>query len=385
MNFDLTEDQKMLVDSVAAFVKRHSPVTRLRAMREDPIGYSKDILQQMGEFGWLSVAFPESVGGLGGSFLDAALILEQLGMTLVPEPFIPTLIAGTAILRAGSDAQKERYLTPALTGSTTLALAYAEAQSRFNLADVKTRAESSGASYRLYGEKRWVLNGHAADHIVVSARTSGGERDEAGVTLFVLDREMPGLQVTPVKMMDGHHAAMIQLDGVVVDEERRLDSEGGGLAALDEAIDVGAAAACAEGLGIMRTVLAMTTDYLRTREQFGVKIGSFQALQHRAVDMFVETELCTGTSILASLKLGDADVMERRGAVSTAKIQLAIGGRYVTQQSIQLHGGIGVTDEHDVGLYFKRMHTLNTLFGDEEHHLARFASLPSFFAGAPDG
>lgn len=385
MNFDLTEDQRLLVESVASFVKRQSPVTRLRAMRDDPIGYSKDVVRQMGEFGWFSVAFPEEAGGLGGTFIDAALILEQLGTALVPEPFIPLLIAGTAVLRAGSDEQKQRYLSPALAGEATLALAYAEAQSRFNVAHVKTRAESAGASYRLFGEKRWVLNGHAADHIVISARTSGGERGEEGISLFVLDRETPGLRVIPVKTMDGHHAAMLELDGAEVAEERRLGPEGGAFAALDEAMDVGAAAACAEGMGVMRTVLAMTTDYLRTREQFGVKIGTFQALQHRAVDMFVETELCAGTSILASLKVGDADRHERQSSISAAKVQLALGGRYVTQQAIQLHGGIGVTDEHDVGLYFKRMHVLNTLFGDEEHHVARFASLPTFLAGVREG
>jgi alkylation response protein AidB-like acyl-CoA dehydrogenase len=381
MNFDLTEDQKMLVESVSNFVKKQSPVGRLRAMREDPIGYSKDIWAQMGEFGWLGVAFPEAAGGLGGSFIDVALILEQLGTVLAPEPIIPLLVAGTAILRAGSDEQKERLLAPALSGTASLALAYAEEASRFNVAHVKTRAERSGDGYVLTGAKRWVLNGHAADTIVVSARTSGADSDEEGISLFALDRaSTEGLRVTPVKTMDGHHAAMIALDGARVTEAQRLGEEGRGFAALDEAMDVGAAAACAEGLGIMKTVLAMTADYLRTREQFGVKIGTFQVLQHRAVDMFVETEVNKGMSILASLKVGDPDASERRSAVSAAKAQLAIGGRLVSQQAIQLHGGIGVTDEHDVGLYFKRMHVLNTLFGDEEHHVARFSAQPAFAA-----
>jgi alkylation response protein AidB-like acyl-CoA dehydrogenase len=381
MNFDLTEDQKMLVESVANFVKKQSPVGRLRAMREDPIGYSKDMWAQMGEFGWLGVAFPEAAGGLGGSFVDVALILEQLGTVLAPEPLIPLLVAGTAILRAGSDEQKERLLAPALSGTASLALAYAEEASRFNVARVLTRAERQGDGYVLTGAKRWVLNGHAADTIVVSARTSGADGDEEGISLFALDRATAeGLRVTPVKTMDGHHAAMIALDGARVTEAQRLGEEGRGFAALDEAMDVGAAAACAEGLGIMKTVLAMTADYLRTREQFGVKIGSFQVLQHRAVDMFVETEVCQGMSILASMKVGDPDASERRSAVSAAKAQLAMGGRLVTQQAIQLHGGIGVTDEHDVGLYFKRMHVLNTLFGDEEHHVARFAAQPAFAA-----
>jgi alkylation response protein AidB-like acyl-CoA dehydrogenase len=226
-----------------------------------------------------------------------------------------------------------------------------------------------------------VLNGHAADTFLVSARTSDGENGGGEISLFALDRTTSGLTITPVKTMDGHHAAMITLDAVKVGKECLLGAEGSAVAALEEAMDLGAAAACAEGAGITRAVLDMTTEYLRTREQFGVKIGSFQALQHRAVDMFVEVELCKSTAILAAIKVSDPDVVERKSAISAAKVQLAVGGRFVTQQAIQLHGGIGVTDEHDVGLYFKRMHVLNALFGDEEHHVARYARLPSFTAG----
>jgi alkylation response protein AidB-like acyl-CoA dehydrogenase len=197
----------------------------------------------------------------------------------------------------------------------------------------------------------------------------------------VVDRETPGLSIRAVKTMDGHHAGMLSFSGVEVSADRLLGTAGSAREALEEAMDIGAACACAEGAAITRTVLHMTTDYLRTREQFGVKIGTFQALQHRAVDMFVETELCKSTAILAAIRVSSEDPTERKSAVSAAKVQLAVGGRHVTQQAIQLHGGIGVTDEHDVGLYFKRMHVLNTLFGDEEHHVARYASLPSFTAG----
>jgi alkylation response protein AidB-like acyl-CoA dehydrogenase len=321
------------------------------------------------------------VGGLGGSFTDIALILEQLGTTLVPEPLIAALIAGFPLARLGSAAQHEAHLAPMLEGRSSLALATAEAQSRYDVADVLTRATKSNGGYHLHGSKRWVLNGHAADTILVSARTSGTERERGGISLFLVDRATPGLTITPVKTMDGHHAAMLTLDDVALTAEHLLGAEGEALAALEEAMDLGAAAACAEGVGITRAALAMTTEYLRTREQFGAKIGTFQALQHRAVDMFIETELCKSTSILASLKVGDLDVDERKSAISAAKVQLAVGGRFVTQQAIQLHGGIGVTDEHDIGLYFKRMHVLNSLFGDEEFHVARFAQLPGFSAG----
>jgi alkylation response protein AidB-like acyl-CoA dehydrogenase len=371
MNFDLTEDQQLLVETVASFVKKQSPVSRFRGLRDDALGYSRAVWLKLCEFGWLGAAFPESVGGSGGSFVDAMLILEQLGATLVPEPFLPALVAGRAMLRAGSAEQQQRWLEPLIGGRSTLALAYAEEHTRYG-AIPRLVAARAGGAHRLNGAKRFVLDGHAADAFIVSARS------DAGVSLFVIDRETPGLTVQSVKTMDGHHAAMLTFKDVEAAGDRLLGAEGKGGPALDEALDVGAAAACAEGVGIMRTVLAMTTEYLRTREQFGVKIGTFQALQHRAVDMFVETELCRSTAILAGIKVDDPDETERRGAVSAAKVQLSMGGKLVTQQAIQLHGGIGITDEHDVGLYFKRMHVLNSLFGDEEHHLERFAALPTF-------
>ncbi len=379
MNFDLTDEQKLLLDTVSSFVKKQSPVSRHRALRDDATGWSREVWQKMGEYGWLGLTLPEEVGGLGGSFADVALILEQLGTALAPEPFLPSLVAALPIVRLGTPEQQQAYLAPFVEGRTSLALAFAETKSRYDVSDVETKAVKSGDGYRLDGSKRWVLNGHAADTIVVSART--GKGTPAGISLFVLDRDTPGLTIQPVKTMDGHHAAMITLDAVKIGKDRLLGAEGSATAALEEAMDLGAAAACAEGAGITRTVLEMTTDYLRTREQFSVKIGSFQALQHRAVDMFVEVELCKSTAILAAIKVDDPDVVERKGAVSAAKVQLAVGGRFVTQQAIQLHGGIGVTDEHDVGLYFKRMHVLNALFGDEEHHVHRYAHLPSFTAG----
>jgi alkylation response protein AidB-like acyl-CoA dehydrogenase len=382
MNFDLSQDQKLLVDTAAAFARKESPVTRLRAMRQDPVGYSRSVWKQMGELGWLGILLPESLGGFGGAFADAALVIEKLGTTLVPEPYIASVIlAGSTLLAAGDGAQKKRWLEPLMAGDTTLALAYAERDARFDPLRVGTRAQKTGKSYRLSGEKVFVLNGHAADAIVVSARTSGAVADREGIGAFVVDAGTRGLTTRPIKTMDGHHAAMLTFDDVEVESDRLLGGEGTSAAALEKALDLGAAAACAEGVGIMQTVLAMTRDYLCTREQFGVKIGTFQALQHRCVDMFIETELARSASMMASIKADDPDEIERKTAISAAKVQLAVSGRFVTQQAIQLHGGIGVTDEHDVGLYFKRMHVLSTLFGDEEHHLARFASLPTFTAG----
>jgi len=379
MNFDLSPDQKLLESTAASFVKKESPVTRFRALREDPVGWSKSLWKTMGELGWLGLAFPESAGGLGGSFVDVAILLEQFGAALLPEPFVASVLcAGTAILRLGSAEDHEALLAPLIAGDTSLALAWAERGGRYDPTWVETTATPKGDEYVLRGEKIFVLNGHAADSIVVSARTAGSPGDSDGISLFVLPRDTAGLRITPVQTMDGQKAATIRLDDVVVSARSRLGAEGAAAPVLDEIMDLGAAAACAEGLGVMRTSLAMTVDYLKTREQFGVKIGTFQALQHRAVDMFIRTELTKGTSILANIKVEDPDPAERRFAVSAAKVELAIGGRHVTQQAIQLHGGIGITDEHDIGLYFKRMHVLNALFGDEEHHLARFAAQPAF-------
>lgn len=380
MNFELSEEQKALVGTVAAFARKESPVTRLRRLREDPVGFERATFRKMGEYGWLGVMFPEEIGGSGGSFVDAALVLEQLGATLVPEPVLPAFVAGAALQHAGSSEQQQRWLAPLIAGESLLALAFVEEQSRHAATHVTTRATRSGSGFRLRGEKRWVLAGHAADAFVVSARTAGGDRDADGVSLFVIDRDTPGVHVRPVNTMDGRKAAMLRFDDVEVGADRLLGPEGRGAAALEAALDVGAAACCAEGAGLTQAMLQMTVEYLKTREQFGVKIGSFQALQHRAVDMFVEAEICRSMAIMASLKVGDPDPVERQSAISAAKVQLAVGGRFISQQAIQLHGGIGITDEHDVGLYFKRMHVLNTIFGDEEHHLGRFSVLPSFTA-----
>ena len=375
MNFELTQDQKMLADTVAAFAKQDSPVERFRRLRDDEVGWQKATWKQMGELGWLSVPFPESVGGFGGSFVEVAVILEKLGATLVPEPYVPSVVlGGMAILEAGEAEQHERFLAPMIEGETSLALAYAEREGRHDVEQVATRAVRDGGGWKITGEKVFVLNGHAADHLVVSAMT------DDGVSLFVLDRDTPGMTVQPVKTQDGRRAAFLRFSDATVGGDRLLGEAGAGGAVLDRVMDYGAAAACAEGLGVVDTLLAMTVEYLKTREQFGVKIGVFQVLQHGAVDMFVEAQLCRSMSALASVAADFEDVDERRAAVSAAKTQLSVGGRFVSQQAIQLHGGIGITDEHDVGLFFKRMVVLNALFGDEEHHVHRYARLPQFTA-----
>lgn len=386
MNFDLTEDQKMLVDTARSFAAKESPPGRLRRLRDTDLGFEPKVWRQMGELGWLGIPVPESLGGFGGRFIDAALVIEQLGTTLVPEPYIPSIIlAGMTLLEAGSAEQHKRWIPGLVAGEQTMALAWAERGSRYDVSRVDTRAARDGGSWRLDGEKLFVLGGHAADQLVVSARTSGNAGEAAGVGLFVIDRNAPGATVTPVATMDGHKAAMVRLDGVTCGDDARLGDEGGAVAHLQAAMDRGAAAACAEATGIAKRVLDMTVEYMKTREQFGTKIGSFQALQHRAVDMFVQVETCRSMMILAGLEIDCGDVERRASAVSAAKVQLSTGGRYVTAQGVQLHGGIGCTDEHDVGLYFKRMQCLAMMFGDEEYHVARYGALPGFAGGLDAG
>jgi alkylation response protein AidB-like acyl-CoA dehydrogenase len=370
MNFELTEDQRMLVESATGFTKKHSPVTRMRKLRTDPVGWSPEVWRQMGDLGWIGLAFPEAVGGMGGAFVDVALVLEQLGTTLVPEPLVSSLVAGAAVVAAGSSEQQTAVLAPVVTGKATIALAWAEADGRYDMAQVATRAERAGGGFRLSGQKRFVLDGHAAAQLVVSARAGGD------LALFVVDAKAPGVTVTPVRTIDGRVAAHVELANVEVGGDRALATAPA--AALERALDIAAAAACAEGVGIMKAVLATTVEYLRTREQFGAKIGTFQVLQHRAVDMFIHTELLRSAALGAAIRIDDSDADERSAAVSAAKVQLGESGRFVTQQAIQLHGGIGITDEHDVGLYFKRMVALNALFGDAQHHVERFAALPGF-------
>ena len=372
MDFELDQEQQMLAKTVSDFAKNESPVERFRKLRDDDTGYDSSVWRKMGELGWLGVPFPESAGGFGGSFIECAIVLENLATTLVPEPYLASVVlGGMTLARAGNAAQHEAYLTPMIEGESTLALAYSEAQSRYDVSAIETAATPDNSGYRLSGEKVWVLNGHRADHLIVSAKAPGG------VSLFVVPREAEGVKVTVAKTIDGQKAAFIKLDNVAVADDARLGEEGSGAAVLDRTMDYAAAAAVAEGVGIATTMLYMTVDYLGTREQFGVKIGSFQALQHRAVDMYAEAELLRSISMASMVRADEEDPRTRRGDISAAKYQLGTGGLWVAQQSLQLHGGIGVTDEHDIGLYFKRMYALNALFGDQEHHVARFASEPS--------
>jgi alkylation response protein AidB-like acyl-CoA dehydrogenase len=290
------------------------------------------------------------------------------------------ILAGGLLSLLGTEQQREQFLTPMLEGETSLALGYAERQSRYNLNDCLTSAREKNGGYVLSGEKTWVLNGHAADQIVVAARTSGDQLDEEGISLFVVDADAPNLSRIEAKGMDGHTTALLRLDGVELPPDRLLGVLDHGLAHLEWAIDHGAAAACAEGQGCVQELFERTVAYLKQRKQFDVPIGTFQALQHRAADMFTETELCRSTMLLAAIRADDDDADMRKAEISSAKLQLTRGGWFVQENAIQLFGGIGVTDEQDEGLFFKRLRVLQGLFGDADYHVARFQQLERFDA-----
>jgi alkylation response protein AidB-like acyl-CoA dehydrogenase len=381
MNFDLTEEQQMIVEQVAKFVAKESPVERFRRLRETEQGWEPSMWAQMAEQGWLAIAIPEEQGGFGGTFVDLALILEQLGRGLVPEPFIPSVVlAGGLLSELGSDSQREAFLAPMLEGRTSLAFAYAERQSRYEPADCATRAEKVGEGWRLSGEKVWVLNGHAADAIIVVARTGGDQFDQTGLSLFVVDGDAEGLTRIRVPGMDGQRTGLLRFEGVEVGAARLLGREGDALASIEKALDRGAAAACAEAQGEIQELFERTVAYLKQREQFGVPIGSFQVLQHKAADMFAETEVCKSAMILAAIQADHPDPEVRKADVSAAKLQISEGGWLVQENAIQLFGGIGVTDEQDEGLFFKRLRVLHGLFGDADWHVARFQGRKDFDA-----
>jgi alkylation response protein AidB-like acyl-CoA dehydrogenase len=365
MNFDLSEDQMMLSETVASFAKQASPVSRFRKLRGGARGFERETWKKMGELGWLAVGFPEACGGFGGTFVDLAVILEKLGTTLVPEPFLSSVVlAGSTVLFGGSEEQRTRLLGPMIAGDTTLAFAYAERGGRYDPLPQATRAVDAGGRWSISGEKVFVLDGDEADTVIVSAATARGP------SIFAVERA--AIRVTPIRLVDGRRGANMTFDGA---KAELLGEPGAAGPVIERVMDRGAAAACAEGVGIAKAVLDMTIAHMNLREQFGVKIGTFQVLQHAAVDMFVELEMLRSMAMTASVKVDSADERERSREVSAAKVQLATGGKRITQQAIQIHGGIGITDEHDVGLYFKRMHALNALFGDDTFHVARFAAL----------
>ncbi len=377
MDFELSDEQRQLQDSVARFVQDNYSFEQRRAIVATEAGYSEDHWKQMAELGWLGLALPEDHGGIGLGPVETMIMMEEFGKGLVAEPYMATVVLGAgAVVHGGSDAQKSAILPAVAEGNLKLALGFAERQSRYNLADVATTAAPiRDGSFKLNGMKGVVFGAPSADKIIVSARTSGGPRDADGISLFVVDANQAGVSVRGYPTADGLRAGEVTLENVEVGQDALLGAMGAGLPVLEKVIDLAIAAIAAEATGAMSHLNDMTLEYIKTREQFGQPIGRFQVLQHRMVDMFIAHEEAKSMAMMAAMRVEEADAGERKKAMSAAKVQIGKSGRYVGQQAIQLHGGIGMTDEYAAGHYFKRLTMVDRTFGDVDFHLKRFSDL----------
>ena len=374
MNFDFTEEQSMLKDSIERLLAERYPFEQRRTYLSAPEGFSRELWQTYADMGLLGLPFAESDGGLGGGPVDTMIVMEAFGRSLVLEPYLATVVLGGGLVRAAANTQQRESLIPLIVGGEVmLAFAHAEAQSRYDLADVQTTAKRDGESWVLNGQKRFVLHGDSAQKLIVSARISGDRRDRDGLALFVVDATDAGVRRRGYFMQDQLRAADIELNNVLVDAQHVLGEPGTALPIIERVVDEAIAALCAEALGCMTKAHEVTVEYLKSRKQFGVAIGSFQALQHRAVDMLVVIEQARSMTLFATMMANESDPQERAKCLSAAKVQIGKSAEFVGQQAVQLHGGIGVTEECQAGHYFRRLSMIELMFGDTDHHLARLA------------
>lgn len=375
MDFTFTAEQKLLKENVERFIANEYTFDKRRAWAQSEAGFSHEHWTRFAELGWLGVDVTEEHGGLGCSAVEQAILMEAFGRGLVVGPYLTTAVLGTALLHHGGSARQKQKLLPGIAaGELLIAFGFAERQSRYHLVDVATKARKNGENFVLNGAKSVVFDAVSADIIVVSARTAGTSRDGHGISLFLIERETPGLALRGYATVDGGRAAELSLNDVRVGTDAVLGTLDNALPLIERAIDAGIVAVCAEAIGIMTALCEVTLDYLKTRQQFGRAIGEFQVLQHRMVDMYVACELSRSMAYMAAVKLDDAEVAERRRAVSAAKVQIGRAGRFIGQQAVQLHGAMGMTDELAVGHYFKRLTMIDSMFGDVDHHLQRFAT-----------
>jgi alkylation response protein AidB-like acyl-CoA dehydrogenase len=376
----LTEEQELLRQSARDFVVNSNPLKRVRALRDanDPVGFSRERWSEMAQLGWTGIIFPEQFGGAGLGYMDLAVVMEELGRGLVPEPMLSAVVlGGNAILLGGSAQQRETLLPPLIEGKLLLTLAAYEMRSRFDFTRVATRAERHGAGWKLSGEKTLVPDGHVADRLIVSARTSGGINDRQGITLFLINAQAAGVTIARQSLVDSRNAAIAKLEGVTAGEGDVIGGVDHGTALLGAVIDRATVGLCAEMLGSMLAAFEMTMDYLKTRMQFGVLIGTFQALKHRAAKMFVETELAR-SAVMAAAEAVDRDAPQLPHLVSLAKARCSDAAVLIGNEGVQMHGGIGMTDEHDIGFFLKRARTTQLTFGDAAYHRNRYAELNGY-------
>ncbi|MDX1733964.1 MAG: acyl-CoA dehydrogenase [Halioglobus sp.] len=372
----LNEEQRLLRDTAKDFLDANAPVEALRKLRDskDAVGYSPELWREMAAMGWANIILPEEYGGLGFGFLGLGVVMEESGRTLAASPLFATAVVGaTALLLGGSEAQKQQLLPAIAEGDLTLALALEESH-HHHPTSIATTAQAQDGGFLLTGEKVFVLDGHSADKLIVVARSSGSERDAAGLSLFLVDRDAPGVTVQRTVMADSRNAANITLDKVAVDAGNLLGTEGDGWSILEPLLDRARVAIAAEMMGYALECFERTVEYLKERQQFGALIGSFQALQHRAAYMQTEIELCRSV-LLQALSSVDETPEQLPLLASLAKTKLNDLAQLVTNEAVQMHGGIGVTDELEIGFFLKRARVAIQIFGDSGYHKDRYATL----------
>jgi alkylation response protein AidB-like acyl-CoA dehydrogenase len=378
MNFELDQDQQMLADSVRRYLADNYDFESRKKIIASPEGCNEQTWAAFAETGLLGLAFSEEHGGFGGTAVGMMSVMEALGEFLVVEPFLPTVMASRLVAKLGSAEQRDAVIPGVIGGETKMALAHSEGPARFNVAHVGARAERRGNGWTLSGEKQVVYGGSVADRFVVSARTSGDTTGTEGISLFLLDANAAGLKRAAYRTLDNQRAVDLVFDGLELGADALLGAEGDGFAALEEAIDFGIAMLCAEASGAVRSANDDTLEYIKTRKQFGQPIGSFQALQHRMVDMFVTQEQLKSMQYLVCSRLDTTtDARERSRIASAAKIKTADACRHISQESVQLHGGMGMTEELKVSHTFRRLTIIAQQLGDADYHLQRFAQLSS--------
>ena len=378
MDFDFSDDQEMLRDTVRKWVEKAYTFERRREIVAKSGGYAKDAWSALAELGLTGLQVPEAQGGMGFGAVDAMVVMEELGRGIVLEPYAPVALVATSLLRAGAASVAEAHLKAIAAGSGIVVLAHQERAARYRLAHVETTAKSAGGgTWKLSGRKVVVPAGAHANAYIVPARVSGAADDPAGIALFLVARGDAGVKASGYPTQDGAAAADVTFTDANATE---LIAAGGAYTELERAIDIGIAALCAEAVGAMDKLVAVTIEYMNTRKQFGVPIATFQALRHRIADVKMQLELARSMSYFASLKLGEPDAARRR-AIAQAKYQLGTSMRFVGQQCIQLHGGIGVTDEYVAGHYFKRLTVIEMTYGDTMHQLGEVSARMQNTAG----
>jgi alkylation response protein AidB-like acyl-CoA dehydrogenase len=376
MDFALSAEQQMLADSLSRWLRSNYAFEQRRQYVQEVSGFSEERWRELAELGLLGINVPLEAAGLGGTPADTYIVMQLLGRALVLEPYLATAVVGaSALVRAGSTAQKIAHLPALVAGDCRVALAALEPQARFDLNDVRTQARREDSGFVLDGAKAVVLNADCADLLIVSARTHGDVTAEQGITLFLVEPRLPGLHMQVFPTLDGQRTAEIRFEGVRLGTDAVLGSVGEGFPLLLWAVDRAIAALTAEGVGAMEALLELTLEHLRTRRQFGRPIGEFQSLQHRVAEMAIAIEQARALALQAAARVDEDDTRERRKAVSAAKIMIGRSGRFVAQQAVQLHGGMGMTDEYPVGHYVKRLVCIDLTWGNAEHHTELYGVL----------